>query len=488
MSLRRPTPAKLLTLGALLVVAFVFLNVSPKNPPGFYRDESAIAYNAYTISATGKDEFGGRFPLFIKSFGDYKSPLYVYLLAAVFKVTGPSIHAARVLSGVLGLAAVLVIFVLALAISRSGLIATAVTLLAGLSPWLFEISRLVFEVALEPVLIASFLLVLWRASSGRWRLAHSLGLGVLLAAIVYTYQAGRILAPLMAIGLLLFYRRAGWRQLATVGATFVALLIPMAVYWFVHPGALSSRYDSVTWIHGQSPPDLVWLFVRHWVENMNLWNWAFHGDQVGRHHVPGDGSIFLVQIGLAIAGAVIVLARRRRDPWWLFILWGVVLSPAAASLTIGSIMTLRMITLPIFLAVLAIPALQAIGAIERRGLRLAAIGGVSLVLLVEAVTWQVIYSHNGPKRLDWFEAQVQPVVHAALDHGGTVYAYRDNHSTYIATLFDAAAAGRKRGSVVILDPPAKPPPGAVVVGGAGECSTCRVLLTDGYFEAYLTPS
>ena len=44
-------------------------------------------------------------------------------------------------------------------ISRRRLFAVAVTLLAGLSPYLFEISRLVFEVALEPFLIALFLLV-----------------------------------------------------------------------------------------------------------------------------------------------------------------------------------------------------------------------------------------------------------------------------------------------------------------------------------------
>ena len=74
----------------LLLIAIVFLHVDARNPPGFYRDESAIAYNAYTLSTSLKDEYGARLPLFIRSFGDYKSPLYVYLLAAVFRITGPS--------------------------------------------------------------------------------------------------------------------------------------------------------------------------------------------------------------------------------------------------------------------------------------------------------------------------------------------------------------------------------------------------------------
>ena len=183
MSSRLLSPERLLVLGGLLVIAIVFLHVDPKNPPGFYRDEAAIAYNAYTLSQDGKDEYGARFPLFIKSFGDYKSPLYVYLLAAVFRVTGPSTAVARTFSAVLGLAAVLVVYLLA-SRSRTGRpIALAVTALAGLSPWLFEISRLVFEVALEPLLDRA--LPAGAATGPRaaaWRPRSSIALGVLLAA------------------------------------------------------------------------------------------------------------------------------------------------------------------------------------------------------------------------------------------------------------------------------------------------------------------
>ena len=238
------SPERLLVIGGLLVIAVLFLNVNHKNPPGFYRDESAIAYNAYTLSTHLKDEYGATAPLFIKSFGDYKSPLYVYLLAAVFRVTGPSMHAARAFSAVLGLAGILVIYLLAYSISRRRLIALAATALAGLSPWLFEISRLVFEVAIEPVLIAGFLLVLYRASTGEWRLRHSIGLALLLALTVYAYQAGRVFAPLFALGLILFYGRRRKRQVATVCGLFVLLCVPIVIYGFVHPGALQERLNT----------------------------------------------------------------------------------------------------------------------------------------------------------------------------------------------------------------------------------------------------
>src|SRR5436190_18208833 len=51
-----------IVLGFVLLYVF-YINDLSKNPPGFYVDESAIAYNAYCIARTGAYEFGTRFPL-----------------------------------------------------------------------------------------------------------------------------------------------------------------------------------------------------------------------------------------------------------------------------------------------------------------------------------------------------------------------------------------------------------------------------------------
>ena len=488
MTAGRLSPDRLLVIGVLLLISVIFLHVNMKNPPGFYRDESAISYNAYTLSTSLKDEYGATLPLFIRSFGDYKSPLYVYLLAAIFRVTGPSVEVARIFSAVIGLAAVLLFYVLAYAIARRRLIALAATALAGLSPWLFEISRLVFEVALEPLVIVAFLLALYRAQSGRWEFRQSLVLGLLLGAAVYTYQAGRIFAPLFAVGLILFYGRRHARQVANTCGVFLVSLVPVFVYAFVHPGALEVRYHSVTWINGSVRWwQLPGRFLGHYASNVNLWNWLVHGDSVERHHVPGDGSLFWVEVALALAGAVVVLLRRRGDPWWRFVLFGIVCSPVAASLTIGSIMTLRMITLPILVPLLAIPALEAVSGLWPTALRLAVVSLLVLAFVVEAINWQLVFGRNGPKRLDPFEAQIHSVIEAAFRHGGTLYAYRDFHAAYIDSLFYGALAGRSRSSIVILDTDAPPPPGSLVIGYTGQCATCKVVSVNAGFEAYVTP-
>src|SRR3954451_5299397 len=82
---------------ALIAAALFFVRIT-RNPPGFYIDESSIAYNAHTIAQTGADENGARWPLYFRAFGDYKNPVYIYALAALFRFTGPSMLGARALS------------------------------------------------------------------------------------------------------------------------------------------------------------------------------------------------------------------------------------------------------------------------------------------------------------------------------------------------------------------------------------------------------
>src|SRR5262249_59232650 len=91
-------PATLLGLGAIVVIIAFQLWVTPSNPPGYHRDEAALSYNAYTIATSGRDEDGAFLPLFFRSYGDYKSPLYPYLLAGIFKITGPHKPVARTFS------------------------------------------------------------------------------------------------------------------------------------------------------------------------------------------------------------------------------------------------------------------------------------------------------------------------------------------------------------------------------------------------------
>src|SRR5207253_5801549 len=94
---------RLVTIALGFILLFlVYIDGLSTHPPGFYVDESAIAYNAYCISHTGAGEFGNRLPLFFPVYAggwtQYANPTQIYLLAIPFTLFRPSILMARIYS------------------------------------------------------------------------------------------------------------------------------------------------------------------------------------------------------------------------------------------------------------------------------------------------------------------------------------------------------------------------------------------------------
>jgi len=67
----------------LIFFLFAFIRIYKLTtvPHGFHRDEAYTGYNAFSILKTGKDEWGKRFPIFSRSFGDYPPALILYFTA-----------------------------------------------------------------------------------------------------------------------------------------------------------------------------------------------------------------------------------------------------------------------------------------------------------------------------------------------------------------------------------------------------------------------
>ena len=84
------------------------------NPPSLNWDEASTGYNAFSILKTGKDEYGNFLPLSIRSFDDYKPPLYTYLDVPFVGIFGLTDFAVRLPSAILGTLTILVIYFLVL--------------------------------------------------------------------------------------------------------------------------------------------------------------------------------------------------------------------------------------------------------------------------------------------------------------------------------------------------------------------------------------
>ncbi|MGH3078705.1 MAG: hypothetical protein ACRDPZ_11050 [Gaiellaceae bacterium] len=458
-------PIVLVGLALVCAVAAFHLWVTPSNPPGYHRDEAALSLNAYTLSSDLRDEDGALLPLFFRSFDDYKSPLYPYVLAGVFEVTGPDARVARRLSAVLVLAAVLLLGVLARRLTRSWLVAAIVLVAAGLTPWLFELGRMAIEATTEPLLVV--LLLLWLERTTRLELydvRHGVAAGALVGAIAYSYTGSRLLGPLLAGGLVVFGGSGRWRFVISAWTTFLALLVPMGVYELRHPGNLTSRYEATTIARdGLSRPRVVLQAIGNWFRDVDPWHWATAGDPAPYIHNGGYGAMFAAVVALALAGAVIVLVRRRQDLWWRYVLVATVLVPIPAALTVDRYNAIRLAALPVFLLVLAIPALDALVNACRRSwwARVAA-----TVLVVSAgiqfAQFLDSYRTRGPARLVLFDAGVEPLLDRPFAAGETIYVDFDDRGAQAQARWHAAARGLPDDRVVILADGGIPPVGSLV--------------------------
>jgi MFS family permease len=465
-------PALLLGLGAIVAVVAFQLWITPSNPPGFHRDEASLSLNAYTLSQDLRDEDGARLPLLLRSFGDYKSPVYPYALAGLFRLTGgPEEQVARAFSALLVLLAILLLGVLARRLTGSALVAVATVVLAALTPWLFELGRVALEASTQPLFAVLLLLLLERASrTGRFGAPAGVAVGVLIGLLTYSYTGSRLLGPLLAAALLVFARAGRWRFVLAAWGTVLALLIPLGVHALRHPGALTARYEATTISRDYSGIRLVLQAISNWLHDVNPWHWATAGDPAPYIHNGGYGAFFAGVMALSLAGAILVLLRRRDDLWWRYVMVATLLVPIPAAVTVDRYNALRLAVLPVFLLVLAVPALDAL----LRAARTAWAARAAVALLVLAVGFQFAqfldsYRTRGPARVVLFEDGLEPLLEPAFAGGEVIHVDYDDRHAQAQVRWRAAAAGLPDDRVAILPDGGVPPTGGLVFGRFQEC-------------------
>src|SRR6267143_1997035 len=355
-----------LAMFLIAILFFLYTYGLSENPPGFYRDESAFAYNAYLIAKTGAGEFGVHWPLYFQNFTgpftNYANPVCIYLLAALYLLLPPSIWLSRLLSATAGFEASMLLGLLAFRISRDRTIGIIVGLTALITPWFFEVSRLFFDSSFYPLALALFLLSLYSASlKDRWTWGDITKVALTLALLTYTYSIGRLLAPLLALGLIFFVTSKG--RLVDVLKTWVAYgltLIPLLIFNLRHPGILTSRFQLISYVRTEpTVAAIISRFIYRYFQDLSMWGLLTTGDANPRHHVPGaTGSMLAAPFILALIGILIVAVRHRLDPWWLFIIFAALASVIPGALTVDPFHTGRLIAYPVFLLVLTIPALE----------------------------------------------------------------------------------------------------------------------------------
>jgi heme exporter protein D len=180
---------------------------------------------------------------------------------------------------------------------------------------------LVFDAHLTAFTTVMFLLAVYRIQSKQtWNWRDVTVVSGSLALVTYGYFGGRILAPLFALGLLFFATtKHRFFGVLKIWLAYAVTLVPLILFNRSHSGVLTKRLWQVTYIR----PDASWKeiasqvaeFVRCYLQDQSLAPLLLTGDPHWTHHVEGSGGAMLfATFILAMAGLLLVIARRWRDP------------------------------------------------------------------------------------------------------------------------------------------------------------------------------
>jgi len=223
----------LFLLAVFFLSAFLRFYKLSDIPLGLYVDEAAIGYNSYSISTTGKDEYGKSLPTYFRSFGDYKMPLYIYLSTVPIKIFGLNIFSVRFLSALSGSLTIFIVYFLVKSLfPGERKLAQVTTLLFAILPWTVFLSRMALEMQLGLFLLLLAIFFHQKALlnfSIKWWLLTT----VFYALSAYSYHTEKFVAPLIFVfWSLLSYlkseekRKKWWRKFIFSTVALVILLWP----------------------------------------------------------------------------------------------------------------------------------------------------------------------------------------------------------------------------------------------------------------------
>lgn len=431
-----------LFIGIALTLHLIQFNSSP---PGFNADEAAYGYNAYSILKTGKDEYGRFLPLRLVSFGDYKLPLYSYLLIPFVAIGGLTPTMVRMPALISALALIPAGYLLAQALFNRRGVSLTVAFLFAVSPGIHFLSRHAHETIPASLLILCALILILHAYK-KYRIVLLCIASLLLGASMFMYHSARIYAFVGLFSMLPLIwknrRSLTWIYVVSIwviigGVSFYAdSTMPPAriasLFIGTHEGiGLISQELRTQFAY--SPFNLpyivtLWEILRRYVSYLSPEFLMFYGDQNPRFGFPMIGLLSLVEYAAILAGFYFML-RNWKNYYWVFVLF-VIAAPLPAALTWQEYSLNRSyLLLPLLITIGGYGTYTIASQFRYRSVLLATILILHCVFI--ARTWEFIYFHYPTRAtvIRSWEAGYKEAMHY-------VYEKRDNYDEVYVTAKD----------------------------------------------------
>jgi len=303
-----------------------------------YGDELTMVYDIYSISKTGMDATGQKFPLTFKM-GAGRPGGYIYFSVPFVAIFGPTVWGVRSLSLLSGLGIIVLMYFLGKKLfgEKIGVIAS---LLAAISPWDIYLSRGGFEahfalfLALLGITAFVYKKYIWWAIS--WGIAvltyptFKLTLPLLFLVLLWFSGFGKVVKnKIFVIGLiiLLFFGGVVIRETFMAGSEQRFLNINI----FADNNLKQSIIQRVNYERTVSalPQFVKPLFINREIEysRIILENYAknlspdfliLRGDRNPRHNSGEMGMVFLIDLPLILIGLMFLWREKKKESILLF--------------------------------------------------------------------------------------------------------------------------------------------------------------------------
>lgn len=323
-------------LATILIFATVLrLFLLDKVPPSLNWDEVSMGYSAYSLSETGKDEWGQPWPILFRSYGEWKSPVYIYVLIPFIKIFGLNAWGVRLPAAIAGVIAVYLTYLISRKLYSDKVGIWAAFLLA-VSPWHLMLSRPGFEAGLSLTLILTGIYLMLNFKP-IWA-ALPFGLAI------HTYHSAKIVVPVLILYLVLSnFKKFEIKKLLIAGVILIIFALPIAMDLL--SGKSQKRYAQVGIT---TDAELVERFYKYrttfplgdlagklvfnkytFTLSKGFSNWTSYlsphfllGSESIRaqHSIPFRGVLYLTEFGLMLFGLLTIFKKYKGVPRYLPIL------------------------------------------------------------------------------------------------------------------------------------------------------------------------
>ena len=325
-------------------------------PPGLNRDEASIGYTAWSILKTSKDEYGYFMPLSIKSFGDWKLPMSVYLTIPFVALLGLTNWSTRLPFALAGIVTLFFFYFLVkevFANNKKGRVYALLSLVFLLVlPWHFHFSRYGHEGTIGLLFLTGAVLFLLKGLKKPWFLLIAALFGGLTLYSYYTYF---IFTPVFLLGLIFLYlpKLKKHKNLALISfflflflvgiifkVTFTGTRTKSSISYLTDPATIHSQieiprakmsHSFLARIIYNRPVVFSRLFLTRYFATFLPNFLIIKGGDHPLHNFPGLANIFWFEYPFFLLGLFFLLRKRNKQSLLLF--WWLLIAPLGSSLT-----------------------------------------------------------------------------------------------------------------------------------------------------------